>query len=803
MTRLALAGLLLATIVPASQALKPVALETTAERSANAAVGDLDGDGDLDIVLAKGRHWPLADWVLLNDGSGGFAQRHELAGSADRTYTAALADLDGDADLDLVVGNDRPDDKRVYFNDGAGNFTLAGTFGEPEWPTRNVTVADLNGDDRPEIVVANRGGPENLSANYVCTNDGNGRFDTCGVLSRDSATTIAAGDLTGDGHVDLFVPHRDGGQSYLHVNDGTGTFSESRAVGAAESATRAVALGDLDGDGHADIVLGNQIEGGTWWYRNEGAGTFAAPRRLGPEADVAYSLVVADLDGDGDQDVVIGNAGAPGTILVNDGTGEAFAVHHFGDGQGAVYGLAVGDVDGDGAADVVAGRSDAPNTLYLGPLATPQAAVAGHGPENWPSWRGAGMDGMAVGADIPVEFGEATNVRWKVEIPGRGASTPAIWGDTIFVQTAVPIGEPLEVRQALEEWQTDGTEIFKGLSYVPADREVRFVLLAINRVDGTLRWQRVLRQEQPHEGIHPTNTWASASPVTDGRRVIANFGSRGIYALDFEGNLLWEHDLGAMDTRKGWGEGSSAALHGDRVMVPWDHEAESFIVALDADTGAEIWRQSRDEPSTWFTPVVAEIGSAPQVITTGFNHVRGYDFESGELLWTGPGLTLNTIPTPLVDSGRVYLTSGYRGTAMLAVDLEGTRGVVAPDNGLAWRHDRDTPYVSSPLLLDDILYFTKHLRGIITAVDARSGDVIFGPERLPPVGEIYASPVATANGIFLPTRDGHVLVLEPGRTLKVLANNQLDDGFDASPAVVGDEMYLRGTRFLYRIEADR
>ena len=226
-----LCGLLLAAPGVHAQQMQAVPLEDTAETSANASLGDLDGDGDLDIVLAKGRHWPLEDWVLLNDGAGDFTERHPLGGSADRTYTAALADLDGDGDLDLVVGNDRPDDKRIYLGDGAGSFTLAGTFGDPSWPTRNVTVADLNGDNRPEIVVANRGGPENRSANYVCVNDGSGAFPACRVLSRNSATTIGAGDLTGDGFRDLFVPHRDGGQSYLYVNDGRGGFSEAHAVG--------------------------------------------------------------------------------------------------------------------------------------------------------------------------------------------------------------------------------------------------------------------------------------------------------------------------------------------------------------------------------------------------------------------------------------------------------------------------------------------------------------------------------------------------------------------------------------------
>jgi hypothetical protein len=345
---------------------RSVPLEDTAETSANASLGDLDGDGDLDIVLAKGRHWPLVDFVLLNDGAGEFAQRHEVGGSADRTYTAALADLDGDDDLDLVVGNDRPDEKRVYLNDGGGRFSLSGTFGEPDWPTRNVTVADLNGDERPEIIVANRGGPDNRSANYVCVNDGSGAFPDCGVLSTESATTIAAGDLTGDGFIDLFVPHRDGGQSYLYVNDGRGGFAARHAVGPAGQGTRAVTLGDLDGDGTLDIVMGDGASGGARLYLNRGDATFAESIPVGDPGDRVFSLAIADLDGDGDRDIAVGNAGSPGAILTNDGSGRAFTLTRFGDDQGAMYGLAIGDVNGDGILDIVAGRSEAPNTLYLG-----------------------------------------------------------------------------------------------------------------------------------------------------------------------------------------------------------------------------------------------------------------------------------------------------------------------------------------------------------------------------------------------------------------------------------------------------
>ena len=231
-------------------------LETSSETSANVSIGDLDGNGSPDLVLAKGRHWPLVDRVLLNDGHGRFPDAHDLGTASDRSYSAPLADLDGDGSLDIVISNDRPDPKLVYLNDGTGHFRVGSRFGQPDWPTRNAAVADLDGDHRPDIVVANRNADASgVGSNYVCLNRGGGMFDAdCLAFSRESSTTITPIDIDGDGRVDVVVPHRDGGQSYVYLNDGTAHFPRRFPFGPPDASIRAAQVADLDGDGRLDLV---------------------------------------------------------------------------------------------------------------------------------------------------------------------------------------------------------------------------------------------------------------------------------------------------------------------------------------------------------------------------------------------------------------------------------------------------------------------------------------------------------------------------------------------------------------------
>ncbi len=418
---------------------------------------------------------------------------------------------------------------------------------------------------------------------------------------------------------------------------------------------------------------------------------------------------------------------------------------------------------------------------------------------NWPQWRGPNMDGVSPFGQPPLSWSENENIAWKIAVPGLGASTPIIWQNLILLQTAIAMGDDLQSDQKLEDWQRDGKDIFQGQSYVVSSKKQQFVLMAVDRTTGGAIWQKALHADHPHEGVHPTNTWASASPVTDGKVIVAFFGSHGLYVLDMKGELIWQKNLGKMDTRRGWGEGSSPALYGDKIIVNWDHEGQSFIVALDKQTGAERWRQDRDERSTWFTPLVTEVKGKHQVITTGANHTRAYDFETGRLIWTGPGLTVNCIPTPISSNGTAFLTSGYRGNAFLAIALNQAQGGLEKTKAISWRYDQDTPYVASPVLYQNTLYFTKHLKGILTSLDASTGRPVFGPVRLKGMKMLYASPVAANGHLYFLSRDGLTTVLKHGPAMDVVAISQLEGRFDASPALTGDEIYLRSAEHLYKI----
>ena len=416
----------------------------------------------------------------------------------------------------------------------------------------------------------------------------------------------------------------------------------------------------------------------------------------------------------------------------------------------------------------------------------------------WHQWRGPEASGVAPHGDPPIEWSESKNIRWKINIPGQGHATPIVWDDTIFVTSAIKTDQQMELAP-LEEPR--GRRGRRGRSAAPSSVH-QFVIFAINRSDGSIRWQQTAREEVPHEGTHQTGSLAANSPVTDGEHVYAYFGSRGLYCYDMQGDLQWEKDLGDMYTRRSFGEGSSPVLHGNAIVINWDHEGDSFIVALDKRTGEELWKVDRDEVTSWATPIVVEHNGNPQVIVNATRRTRSYDLATGEVLWECGGMTANTIPSPVTANGIVYVTSGFRGNALQAIRLDDAKGDITRGEAIIWDYGRDTPYVPSPLLYDDTLYFLKLNRGVLSAFNASTGEVYYGPERLEGISDVYASPVGAGGHIYIADRDGVTLVIKHGSTLEVLAENVLDDGFNASPVIVGKEIFLRGNRSLYCIASD-
>ena len=424
--------------------------------------------------------------------------------------------------------------------------------------------------------------------------------------------------------------------------------------------------------------------------------------------------------------------------------------------------------------------------LFASLLAAPDAT----GERYWPQWRGPYATGVSKYADPPTEWSETKHIRWKVEIPGRGSSSPVVWGDRVFVLSAVPAGQA-----------GDASHAPRG-GVRPRDVH-RFIVLAIDRRTGNVVWERTAREAQPHEASHQDNgTYASSSAITDGQHVYAWFESQGMYVYDMDGKLIWEKDLGDKRMRNQFGEGSTPVLYGDRLVIVWDHIAgPSFVVALDKRTGTEFWRVERQEIDTWATPLVVEVDGRPQVIVSGKNRLKSYDLETGQIVWESPGVTMNPIPSPVYGDGMVFVTSGFQGNNLKAIRLADARGDITGSSAIVWTLDRDTPYVPSPLLYDGILYLLKTNSGILSAFDAKTGKPHYQLQRLEGMPEVFASPVGAQGRVYVTGRDGISLVIKNAPTFEVLAKNALDDGFDASPALVDGEIYLRGYKSLYCIAA--
>ena len=396
--------------------------------------------------------------------------------------------------------------------------------------------------------------------------------------------------------------------------------------------------------------------------------------------------------------------------------------------------------------------------------------------DDWSHWRGPQGNGVAPEARPPLEFGPGRGERWKVEIPGRGTSSPVVRADRVFVTTAVPAAD-------------DGTLDFR--------------VICLDRATGRQRWSRTVVTARPHEATHPTNTFASASPCVDDERVYAHFGSRGLFCLSLDGEPLWDRDFGDMQIRNGFGEGSSPTLHGDVILVPWDHEGPSALHCLDARSGTTRWETPRDEPSGWCTPLVAaDRAGTLQVIMNGQNAARGYDLATGRELWRCAGQTARPCASGVAADGVAWVGSGFRGAFLAAFDLSG-RGDLEGGDAVLWTHRKDTPDVASPLLSDGRIYFYKEKSGLLSCLEAATGKPLWETARIEGLNATYASPIAAGGRVYLSDRRGTIVVIDDAPQLRVLATNAIGEGIDATPAAAGDALFVRGERHLWCFADER
>jgi outer membrane protein assembly factor BamB len=461
-------------------------------------------------------------------------------------------------------------------------------------------------------------------------------------------------------------------------------------------------------------------------------------------------------------------------------------------------------------------------TVGLGLLCLAAAARAG----DWPQFRGPGGAGVSDEKQLPAEWSADKNVAWKADIPGVAWSSPVVWGDKVFVTTAVtdkqtkpkPFGGgPFGRGDNGDDPPPRGTRPgggfggggFPGMGGGrPPNAVYRWQVYCLDREKGTVLWKQTAVEQKPAVGINPWNSYATETPVTDGDRVYAYFGMTGLYCYDFDGKLLWNKDLGAYRTNMGYGSGSSPTLDGDRLFVQCDNEEKSFLVALNKKTGEELWRVKRDERSSWSTPFVWKNKKRTELVVCAPGRVRSYNTEDGKQLWeltlgnTGFGATSTS--TPVADDERIYVGSGgTRGSGPLFAVKAGASGDVTPKDdketdGVAWSRTNGGPGIASPLLYDGYLYVLE--RGAITCYEAATGQPAYRHERLRRAAGFTSSPWAGDGKVYCLDEEGRTFVIQAGPEFKLLGTNTIEEMCYATPAASGGALFLRGEDHLFCIK---
>jgi outer membrane protein assembly factor BamB len=415
--------------------------------------------------------------------------------------------------------------------------------------------------------------------------------------------------------------------------------------------------------------------------------------------------------------------------------------------------------------------------------------------QDWPGWRGDGR-GISSEKNLPVKWSENEGVRWKTVIPGAGHSSPIVWGNRVFITTAAA-ADP-------------NVETFRGGVYMggnrpkPDESGYAYRVICLDANDGSVLWSKAVTTQNPKTRRHTKNTYASETPVTDGKYVFASFGSAGLYGVDFEGNVVWHRDLGLMRGRSGWGTGASPILFHSTVIVNCDNDDASYIAAFDKSTGDQVWRTERNEGASWGTPFLFAAEGRTVVVTNASRRMRGYDADTGKLLWECAGGSMICVPSPVATEGLVFLSSGHNmlpQRPIVAVRPE-TSGDITPSAnqaqsaGVAWLRRSGGPYVTSPIVVDEYLYVPQD-KGALTCYEARTGEMVYEEQKLGARNTITASPVAGDGRVYIQTEDGECYVVRSGPEFEILAVNKLDEVFCASPAVSAGKIYLRGRKHLY------
>ncbi|HXC70440.1 MAG TPA: PQQ-binding-like beta-propeller repeat protein [Pyrinomonadaceae bacterium] len=414
---------------------------------------------------------------------------------------------------------------------------------------------------------------------------------------------------------------------------------------------------------------------------------------------------------------------------------------------------------------------------------------------NWPQWRGPEGSGISNEKNLPSEWSPTKNIKWKTPIEGRSHSSPIVWGNRIFLTTAVE-GAEVPGAKAVKH-QIDGKDFIHPDS-VGANKKHTFKVMALDRDSGKLVWQQTAWEGTPYDDRHRKSSYAASTPATDGKMVYAFFGTEGLYAYDFKGKLVWKAQLGNIGTL-GMGAATSPILYDNFVIVQADEEnaTASFIIALDKKTGKEVWKTPRKIQVSWCTPLLVRTATRTELITSGTENVIAYDPATGKELWRHKGLESNAIPSPVANNEMAYLVAGFPTKITYAIRL-GQNGDLTGTPNVPWKYEKGTAYVPSPILYGDYLYLTTD-RGILTALDAKTGEVKYEGGRIPIPATFTASPVAFEGKILMTSEDGDTFMIKAGPKHEILGTNSVGEAVYASPAIADGHIFIRGEKNLYCI----